>query len=177
MNTLAGLKGRCEHLPLIHLRVLRTISNAQYACLSVRKVRRDAMPVDTNCSRHLLRGRKRAIAVERLTHVGLRSVISVRLHSSTILSFGLPSFTTHKDCDFSGLSMAGKINENPEFELAFLGKIVSKLLGKGANGVEARRRVVSLAGEIGLNQSQNWVRGSLTKVGKTMTVVPVGRPL
>ena len=73
--------------------------------------------------------------------------------------------------------MAEKINENPEFELAFLGKIVSKLLGKGANGVEARRRVMSLAGEIGLNQSQNWVRGSLTKVGKTMTVVPVGRPL
>ena len=74
--------------------------------VSVRKVRSDAMPVDTNFSRHLLRGRKRAIAVERLTHVRLRSVISVRLHSSTILSFGLPSFTTHKDCDFSGLSMA-----------------------------------------------------------------------
>jgi hypothetical protein len=47
--------------------------------------------------------------------------------------------------------MAEKINENPEFELAFLGKIVSKLLGKGANGVEG---VVSLAGDIGLNQSQ-----------------------
>jgi hypothetical protein len=93
--------------------------------------------------------------VERLTHVRLRSVFSVRLHSSTILSFGLPSFATNKDCDFSGLSRAEKINENPEFELAFLGNIVSKLLGKGANGVEARRRVVSLAGEIGLNQSQN----------------------
>jgi len=151
MNTLAGLKGRCEHLPLIHLRVLRTIRNAQYACLSVRKVQSDAMPVATNFSRHLLRGRKRAIAVERLTHVRLRSVFSVRLHSSTILSFGLPSFATNKDCDFSGLSMAEKINENPEFELAFLGKIVSKLLGKGANGVEG---VVSLAGDIGLNQSQ-----------------------
>jgi hypothetical protein len=97
--------------------------------VSVRKVRSDAMPVDTNFSRHLLRRKKRAIAVERLTHVRLRSVISVRLHSSTILSFGLPSFTTHKDCGFSGLSMAEKINENPEFELAFLGKTVSKLLG------------------------------------------------
>ena len=42
------------------------------------------MPVDTNFSRHLLRGRKRAIAVEWLTHVRLRSVISVRRYSSTI---------------------------------------------------------------------------------------------